>query len=100
MQIKSRVIADSMKSGHRVGQLNTSGNWDIVILSLMNDAFEPVEMYQLSRNKIINTLPTNNKKQNTISVAKFKMIGDLVWSQNFGVIDLADSATVTKESAI
>ena len=42
--IKSRVIGDSVKSGHRIGQLNPNGNWDIVILSLMDNEFEPLEM--------------------------------------------------------
>lgn len=100
IQIKSRVIGDSVKSGHRLGQLNANGNWDIVILSLMNNAFEPIEMYQLSHNKIINTFSASNKKQNTISVAKFKMIGDLVWSQKSGAIDLTDSPTIKKQTAI
>ena len=95
VQIKSRVIGDSVQSGHRVGQLNPAGNWDIVILSLMSNDFEPLEMYQLSRNKIINTLPSDSKTRkaknsNTISVAKFKIISDLVWSKQYGVVDLSE----------
>ncbi len=99
VQIKSRVIGDSVKSGHRLGQLNANGNWDIVILSLMNNAFEPIEMYQISHSKILSTVSANNKKQNSISVAKFKMIGDLVWSQKSGVISLDDSSTITQLTA-
>lgn len=87
VQIKSRVIGEAVKSGHRLGQLNPNGNWDIVIVSLMDNDFEPVEMYQLSRNKIISTLNNANKKNNSISVAKFKAIGDLVWSKEHGCID-------------
>ena len=98
VQIKSRVIGDSVKSGHRLGQINPNGNWDIVILSLMNNEFEPLEMYQLNRNEIINMLSNSNKKQNTISVAKFKIIGDLVWSKESGTKDLDDYQTITKQN--
>jgi len=90
VQIKSRVIGDTVKSGHRLGQLNPNGNWDIVILSLMDDEFEPLEMYQLSRDRIIETLNPTSKKHNTISVAKFKIISERVWSKEYGVDVFAD----------
>ena len=83
VQIKSRVIGDGVKSGHRLGQLKPNGNWDIVILSLMNNEFEPLEMYQLSRQKVISALSKTNK--NTISVAKFKFISELVWTKEHGI---------------
>jgi len=96
--IKSRVIGDSVKSGHRLGQLNSNGNWDIVVLSLMNNEFEPLEMYQLSRTKIINMLSGTNKKHSTLSVAKFKIIGDLVWSNKYGSKDLGHYPNITKQN--
>ena len=90
VQIKSRVIGDGVKSGHRLGQLNPNGNWDIVILSLMDDEFEPLEMYQLSRDEIIDALNSTSKKHNTISVAKFKIISELVWTREYGASVFAD----------
>lgn len=87
VQIKSRVIGDAVKPGHRLGQLNANGNWDIVILSLMDNEFEPLEMYQLSREEVIAALPKNKKKNNTISVAKFRIISDLVWTKEHGIED-------------
>jgi len=87
VQIKSRVIGDCVKSGHRLGQLNPNGNWDIVIVSLMDNEFEPLEMYQLSRDEISNALTGASKKHNSISVAKLKIIGDLVWTKEHGVED-------------
>jgi hypothetical protein len=97
VQIKSRVIGDSVKSGHRLGQINPNGNWDIVILSLMNNAFEPLEMYQLSRNEVVNTLSNSHKKHHTISVAKFKIMGDLVWSKESGKKDLDTYQAIAKQ---
>jgi hypothetical protein len=93
--IKSRVIGDFVKSGHRLGQLNPNGNWDIVILSLMDNEFEPLEMYQLSRDETAAALFSHNKKHSTISVAKFKIIGDLVWTKECGV-DGVSFQTVAK----
>ena len=88
IQIKSRVIGDSVKPGHRIGQLNTSGDWDIVILSLMDNEFEALEMYELSRQEIIEATHTSNKK-GALSVAKFKIIGELVWSKEQGIEEIA-----------
>ena len=88
IQIKSRVVGDSVKPGHRIGQLNTDGDWDLVILSLMDDAFEPLEMYQASREEIIDAIQdanTQRKKRGALSVAKFKIIGKLVWTKELGI---------------
>lgn len=89
VQIKSRVIGDAVKPGHRIGQLNTNGNWDIVILSLMDNDFEPIEMYELTREEVIDAIKPDNKssKKGAISVAKFKIIGLLVWTKEQGVED-------------
>ena len=87
VQIKGRVIGDSVKSGHRIGQLNTDGDWDVTVLSLMDNDFQPLEMYQATRAKIQQTLsdPSSSKnKRGAISVARFKIIGELVWTQEQG----------------
>ncbi len=90
VQIKSRVIGDSVKSGHRIGQLNPNGNWDIIILSLMNNEFEPLEMYQLDHQEVAKTLANSSEKpgkRGAISVAKFRIIGKLVWTKEHGAED-------------
>ena len=90
VQIKSRVIGDSVKSGHRIGQLNPNGKWDIIILSLMDNKFEPLEMYQLDHEEVAKTLASSSEKRGqrgAISVAKFRIIGELVWTKEHGVED-------------
>lgn len=92
VQIKSRVIGDAVKSCHRIGQLNANGDWDIVILSLMDDEFEPLEMYQASREEIFEATSKSNtgrNKRGAVSVAKFKIIGQLVWTREQGVESLS-----------
>ena len=88
IQIKSRVVGDCIKPAHRIGQLNPDGNWDLVIVSLMDDEFEPMEMYEASREEIEEALQDSNSsrsKRGAISVAKFKIIGRLVWTRELGV---------------
>jgi len=90
--IKSRVIGDAVKSCHRIGQLNANSDWDIVILSLMNNELEPLEMYQVSREEIFEATSksnTNRKKRGAVSVAKFKIIGQLVWTREQGIESLS-----------
>lgn len=102
VMIKSRVIGDSVKSGHRIGQLNPDGEWDVIILSLMDNNFEPIEMYQLSRETVAESLGDNSQKKSkrgAISVAKFKVISDLVWSREDGEND-GTTNEVSQESLL
>lgn len=87
VQIKGRVVGDSVKSGHRIGQLNTDGDWDIVILSLMDNDFQPMEMYQATHEEVLEALSdttSSRNKRGAISVARFKIIGELVWTKEQG----------------
>jgi len=88
IQIKSRVIGDTIKPGHRIGQLNPEGSWDLIILSLMDNDYEALEMYQASREEIMAAMSkpgSKRGKRGAISVAKFKIIGQLVWTKELGV---------------
>jgi hypothetical protein len=83
VQIKSRVITDQVKSGHRIGQLNPDGEWDLVVLSLMDENFAATEMYQATREQITEAMSARSSKRGkrgAISVAKFKIISELVWA--------------------
>ncbi len=88
IQIKGRVIADERKGGQRIGQLNRDGDWDLVILSLMDADYEPFEIYEASREEILEALDETSSKRarrGAMSVARFKIIGRLVWSRENGL---------------
>jgi len=55
--IKSRVVGDTLKSGHRIGQLNPDGNWDLVILSLMNNDLNPWKCMKLRTRRLLRPSP-------------------------------------------
>ena len=90
IQIKGRAIFDEGKSGQRIGQLKTEQEWDSVVLVLMNEDFEPVEIYEADRSDIMDALDeTRNSKRNkrgAMSVARFKNIARLVWTASEGVL--------------
>jgi hypothetical protein len=88
VQIKGRVVGDCVNSGHRIGQLNPQADWDIVILSLMDNNFEALEMYQATREEIqqaMNNTSGKRSKRGAISVSKFRIVGQLVWTRENGV---------------
>jgi hypothetical protein len=91
IQIKARVIFDDEKSGQRVGQLKVEQDWDSVLLVIMDENYEPFEIYEAEREDIIDAMEeaggSNRKKRGAMSVARFKIISRLVWTREEGVIE-------------
>ena len=84
VQIKARVIPDGKSSGQRVGQLKLDQDWDLVVLVLLDESYEPIELYQASHDVISEAMQeteSKRSKRGAMSVAKFKIIGELAWSQ-------------------
>jgi hypothetical protein len=89
IQIKGRAIFDEKKGGQRIGQLKTEQQWDSVVLVLMDEQFEPYEIYEADRDDITQVLAecSSRSKRGAMSVARFKIIGRLVWTREEGAID-------------
>ncbi len=88
IQIKSRTIFDESKSGQRVGQLKMDQAWDAVVLVLMDEEYEPYEIYESQRSDIeafINSSSSSRAKRGAMSVARFKIIARLVWTREDGL---------------
>lgn len=89
IQIKARTIFDQSKSGQRIGQIKIDQEWDSVVLVLMDESFEPDEIYEAEREVLIPELErtggSNRNKRGPMSVAKFKAIGRLVWTRDHGI---------------
>jgi len=83
VQIKGRTISDEAKTNQRIGQIKVDQQWDSVMLILMNEQYEPLEIYEAQREQILEAVAnTSSKRRNrgALSVAKFKHLGQLVWS--------------------
>lgn len=90
IQIKGRAIFDETKGGQRIGQLKAEQEWDSVMLVLMDDSYEPVEIYEAEREDVLEALDKSSgarSKRGALSVARFKIIGHLVWSREEGALD-------------
>jgi hypothetical protein len=88
IQIKSRTIFDESKSGQRIGQMKLEKEWDSVLMVLMDEDYEPYEMYEAEREDILDFIDKSSSgraKRGAMSVARFKIIGRRVWSKENGV---------------
>jgi len=48
-QIKNRVVFDDRKTGYRIGQLNFDGDWNVLLLVLLDEEYRTVEIFQMDR---------------------------------------------------
>jgi hypothetical protein len=89
VQVKGRAIFDEHKSGHRIGQLKANQDWDAVVLVLMDDRYQTTEIFEADRQTIIDALEetegSQRSKRGAMSVARFKIIGRLVWTLENGI---------------
>ena len=99
IQIKGRTInpeKEDSGSSQRIGQIKAEQEWDSVMLILMDEAYEPLEIYEAERDKIIEAVKhssTKRRNRGAMSVNKFKAIGTRVWSvQEAGATATVDQA--------
>ena len=90
-QIKNRVVFDDSKSGHRIGQLNFDGDWNVLLLVLLDEEYSTVEIYQMDRDTAVEAVDElkndTRKKRGPMSVAKFKALGTLAWCVDQGLLN-------------
>ena len=89
-QIKARVVFDELKSGHRLGELKLDKLWDTLLVVLMNAEYETVEIYSLDRATVSAQLEDSKpNKKGSLTVARVKRSGRLVWTREGGSADAA-----------
>lgn len=85
IQIKSRAIFDESKGGQRLGQIKAEQPWDSLVLVLMDENYEPFEIYEAERDEVMEYLNDSSRsKRGAMSIARFKIISELVWSAENG----------------
>jgi len=83
IQIKGRTIFDDSKGGERIGQVKMDQEWDSIMLIIMDEDYEPSEIFEATREAIIEAMADispKRAKKGALSVARFKAIGEIVWS--------------------
>lgn len=90
-QIKGRAMSATGKGGERIGQIRTDQPWDRLLLVLMDDEMEPFEIHEATREAVLaafeSAAGSKRGKRGPMSVARFKYIGELVWSAELGRAD-------------
>lgn len=85
VQVKGRVIFDTQKGGQRIGQLALERDWDLTVLVLLDDDYEPFEIYQADRDVLEEALHDKaENRKGQLSVSKFQNIGRLLWTRAQG----------------
>jgi len=88
IQIKSRTIFDESSSGQRIGQIKVDQPWDSVVLVLMDENYEPYEIYEAEREDLLEFIDKSSSsraKRGALSVARFKIIARLAWTREEGL---------------
>ena len=85
VQIKGRAVFANQRSAQRVGELRITRQWDILMVVLMDDAFEPTEIIEIPRETVIALLEQTNGSQRrsrgTLTVARLRATGTVAWSR-------------------
>lgn len=91
IHIKGRVVPNEGGVAHRIGQLKLDQEWDVLMLVLMDERFEPCHIYEVARPVIeawcSGTQGKRRNRRGAMSVAKFKNIAQLAWSRERGGAD-------------
>lgn len=96
IQIKGRVIQDDNKRGLRIGQVKVEQQWDAIVLVLLDSDYQPFELYEADREDIIGSenetasagsLRVRGNKRGAMTLARFKVIANLVWTREDGLIE-------------
>ena len=89
--IKGRAIFDEERAKQRIGQVNRDHPWDLLVLVLMDEVYEPVEIYEVERadvDEALDGVPESGRaRRGAMSVAQLKIIGRLAWTRERGLED-------------
>lgn len=95
IQIKGRTIFSDSKGVQRIGQLKMEQNWDSVVLVLLDDDYEPFEIYEIDRATLTDNVvdkESKKAKKGAMTVARFKKIATLAWSREWSDSEVSVSS--------
>lgn len=85
IQIKGRRLVNKSRLSQRVGRIRLDHEWDSVVLVLLDEDYEPFEIYEAERSDIKNALDAPGSKarneRGSLSISKFKSMSKLLWER-------------------
>jgi hypothetical protein len=83
LQIKGRRLTPTSKRSQRVGGINLKHDWDVVILVLLDEHYEPTEIFEADRNAVTGAVSKPGSKarneRGSLAISQFKRIGSRIW---------------------
>jgi hypothetical protein len=83
LQIKGRRLTPKAKRSQSVGSINLKHDWHAVLLVLLDEHYEPMEIWEADRTEVTKALVKPGSKarneRGSLAVSKFKAIGKRVW---------------------
>ena len=83
LQIKSRCLQPGGKKSQRLGAIKREGEWDAVLMVLLDANLDPTAIYEADRESVLAALSASDSKalkRGQLGVSKVKSIGKLRWS--------------------
>jgi hypothetical protein len=83
VQIKDAAFCPGCKPGQRLRSIDTSKQWDSVLLVSLDENFDATEIHEAERSAVLAALAAPGSKarneRGALAVSKFKSIGRLRW---------------------
>lgn len=83
VQIKGRCILTGSGGSQQIGAIKRAGEWDAVLLVLLDEQFEATAIYHANRASVEQALRAPGSRarneRSALSVAKFRQIGRPLW---------------------
>lgn len=84
LQIKGRRFTPASKPSQRIGSIDLAKEFDVVLLVLLDEDYEPTAIYEAERRVVEKALKAPGSKarneRGQLSTSKFKSIGSLIWA--------------------
>ena len=83
IQIKARLIQDVKKiTGHKMGAIKVDAEFDSVMLVILQNDYEPVAIYEASREQVeaaLSKTNSNARQRGMLAISEFKSMGTQRW---------------------
>jgi hypothetical protein len=83
VQIKGRCLTGKISPGARIGAIDLSKPWDVVLLVLLDSDFEAIGIYRAERSAVRAALLAPGSRarneRHQLPISKFKAVGRQVW---------------------
>lgn len=83
IQIKTRAVGSGRRLRGQVGSIRLDHEWDVVMLVLLTNSFDPIAIYEANRQDVEAALLLPGSKarneRGSLAISKFKSIGQKIW---------------------